>query len=408
MAQAHKAWIVVISGLGVNLSLGVLYSWGVISAALIDQLHWTATQTQIPYMLASAIFAVSMIPAGRLQDKYGPKIVLLFASILAGAGFILSGFALNVWGLSLFFGVVFGLSMGFGYASPSPAAVKWFHPKHRGLITGLVVSGFGLAPVYIAPLSNFLLSRFGLSSTFMILGVLFFCTLLFFSFVVKNPSADHVPIVLKRSRGKESKSSVPDKDFFEMLKTKDFYLVWLMFLCGTFAGLKIIGQMAKIGQEQASMENSFLLVIVYAIFNFLGRISWGSISDRIGRGLSLLLMFSIQVIVFMIFEFLTQPFTLLVGKSLIGFTFAGMLTVFPAITADLYGTKHLGVNYGVMITAWGVGGVLGPLLGGLTRDYTGDFRMSYFIAMLISVAGLLLSFVLIRRMKRIPGLAKTS
>lgn len=156
------------------------------------------------------------------------------------------------------------------------------------------------------------------------------------------------------------------------------------------------------------MENSFLLVIVYAIFNFLGRISWGSISDRIGRGLSLLLMFSIQVIVFMIFEFLTQPFTLLVGKSLIGFTFGGMLTVFPAITADLYGTKHLGVNYGVMITAWGVGGVLGPLLGGLTRDYTGDFRMSYFIAMLISVAGLLLSFALIRRMKRIPGLAKTS
>ncbi len=403
MTQAHKAWIVVISGLGVNLSLGVLYSWGVISAALIDQLNWTATQTQIPYMLASAVFAVSMIPAGRLQDKFGPKIVLLFASVLAGAGFIMSGLTLNVWGLSVFFGVVFGLAMGFGYASPSPAAVKWFHPKHRGLITGLVVSGFGLAPVYIAPLSTYLLKQFGLAPTFVILGVLFFATLFLFSFLVKNPPRDHVPIVLKGSKGRESKSSVPDKDYVEMLKTTDFYLIWLMFFCGTFAGLKIIGQMAKIGQEQASMDNGFLLVIVYAIFNFIGRISWGSISDRIGRGLSLLIMFSIQVVVFLVFEFLTEPFTLLAGKSLIGFTFGGMLTVFPAITADFYGTKHLGVNYGMLITAWGVGGVLGPLLGGLTRDYTGNFRLSYFFAMLISAVGLLLSLTLIRRIKKSPA-----
>jgi OFA family oxalate/formate antiporter-like MFS transporter len=394
MTQAHKAWIVVFSGLGVNLSLGALYSWGTISAALIDQLNWSATQTQIPYMLASALFAVSMIPAGSLQDKLGPRMVLILSAILAGAGFILSGFNLTVVGLSLFFGVIFGLAMGFGYASPSPAAIKWFHPKHRGVITGIVVSGFGLAPVYIAPLSDFLLRRFGLLTTFVTFGILFFSVLFFFSFLVKNPPADHVPVELKKRDEKKKVSSATDRDYHQMLKSKQFYLIWLMFFCGTFAGLKIIGQMAKIGQEQALMENSFILVIIYAIFNFLGRIAWGTISDRIGRIFSLFLMFAIQVFVFLIFEFLTQPFTLLIGKSIVGFTFGGMLTVFPAITADYYGTKHLGVNYGLVITAWGAGGVLGPLLGGITRDTTGDYRLSYLISMLVSLVGVILCLLL--------------
>jgi OFA family oxalate/formate antiporter-like MFS transporter len=394
MTQAHKAWIVVFSGLGVNLSLGALYSWGTISAALIDQLKWSATQTQIPYMLASALFAVSMIPAGGLQDKLGPRTVLILSAVLAGTGFILSGFNLTVVGLSLFFGVIFGLAMGFGYASPSPAAIKWFHPKHRGVITGIVVSGFGLAPVYIAPLSDFLLRRYGLHTTFVTFGILFFSVLFFFSFLVKNPPAGHVPVELKKLDEKSKVSSAADKDYHQMLKSKQFYLIWLMFFCGTFAGLKIIGQMAKIGQEQALMENSFILVIIYAIFNFLGRIAWGTISDSIGRIFSLFLMFAIQVFVFLIFEFLTQPFTLLIGKSIVGFTFGGMLTVFPAITADYYGTKNLGVNYGLVITAWGAGGVLGPLLGGITRDTTGDYRLSYLISMLVSLAGVILCLLL--------------
>lgn len=132
MENNRKAWLVVFSGLGVNLTLGVLYSWGIISAALIDDFNWTATQTQIPYMLASAVFALTMIPGGKLQDRFGPKPVLFVSSLLAGMGFIFSGMNLTVAGLTFFFGFVFGLAMGFGYSSPTPAAVKWFHPDHRG------------------------------------------------------------------------------------------------------------------------------------------------------------------------------------------------------------------------------------------------------------------------------------
>lgn len=394
MKSDKKAWIVVFSGLGVNLTLGVLYSWSVISAALIDQLNWTATQTQIPYMVASAIFAFSMIPAGRMQDKLGPKIVLLMASFLAGAGFVFSGLQVNVIGLTIFFGIFFGLAMGFGYSSPTPAAVKWFNPVHRGFITGLVVSGFGLAPVYIAPLASLLLVNIGIPATFFTFGALFFIIVFSLSFVIKNPPADHVPITIERKRKPKTHLKSADKDYNQMLKSKQFYLIWGLFFCGTFSGLLIIGQMVKIGQEQASMENAFFIVTIYALFNFLGRISWGTISDFIGRKVSLFLMFSIQTLVFLLFPLLTKPFPLLVGKSLVGFTFGGMLTIFPALTADLYGVKHLGVNYGIMITAWGVGGILGPLFGGMARDMTGSYDLSYIMAMILSLVGAGLTFVI--------------
>ncbi len=401
-----RAWLVVLSGLGVNLSLGVLYSWGVFSAALIDDLNWTATQTQIPYMVASAIFAFTMVPAGRLQDKLGPRLVLLIASVMAGAGFIFSGFNLTVLGLSIFFGVVFGLSMGFGYASPTPAAVKWFHPDHRGIISGIVVSGFGLAPVYIAPLTSALVESVGLSSAFVILGIVFFITVFSLSFFIKNPPEGFERIKLKKKAKRFHPIAKEERDFKAMLRTPQFYLLWILFFFGTFAGLQIIGQMARIGLEQASIVNTFLLVVVYAIFNFIGRIVWGTISDYIGRTATLFSMFVIQAAVFFSFGALTSPLSLLIGKSLVGFTFGGMLSIFPAITADYYGMKNLGMNYGMMITAWGVGGILGPLFGGLARDITGGYSIAYLISAILSTLGVVISLLIrhpdVPRKKTVP------
>ncbi|MCX7730546.1 MAG: MFS transporter, partial [Candidatus Caldatribacterium sp.] len=144
----QNPWTIVLAGLGVNLTLGFLYAWGVIASALVKHFGWSATQTQIPYMLASLVFALSMIPAGRLQDRKGPRTVLWLSALLAGVGFLGASFSPTVLGLTIFFGILFGLAMGFGYAAPTPAAVKWFHPQHRGFISGIVVSGYGIAPVY--------------------------------------------------------------------------------------------------------------------------------------------------------------------------------------------------------------------------------------------------------------------
>src|SRR6056297_1049668 len=342
MKKVTKGWVVTFAGLGVNLVLGVLYAWGIISAALIDQLGWSATMTQVPYLVACAIFALSMIPGGKIQDRFGPKPVIMAAAVLAGLGFIMSGLFLTVIGLTTFFGIIFGLGMGMGYAAPTPAAVKWFSPKKRGLISGIVVSGFGLAPVYIAPLTNFLLSEFGLQNTFFILGAGFFTVIMLLSQVITNPPKGYMPEEISINERKvEIEDLTPevseeglDFEWHQVLKTKQFYMLWIMFSFGTFAGLLIIGQLAKIGLEQANITNASLLVGVYAIFNCSGRIGCGIISDKIGRMRTLLIMFLMQVSVYMAFSSFTTALPMVFGIAVVGFTFGGMLTIFPATSAD--------------------------------------------------------------------------
>lgn len=398
----NRGSIVTMAGLGVNLALGVLYAWSVISAALIDKLGWTATQTQIPYMMACACFAFSMVPGGRLQDKYGPRPVIMAAAVLAGVGFYLAGATLTVVGLTVFFGLVFGIGMGLGYSAPTPAAVKWFGPEKRGLISGIVVSGFGLAPIYIAPITTSLINRFGIQTTFYILGGLFFVVIMSLAQLISNPPVGYTPV---SSGIVAKKAPVARKDFSlsEVLSTSQFYLLWIMFCFGTFAGLLIIGQLAKIGKEQGGITSAFVLVAIYAFFNFFGRISWGVISDRIGRQQSLFTVFLLQVVVYLAFPYLTAPAALIAGISVVGFTFGGMLTIFPAMTGDYFGMKNFGLNYGFVITAWGIGGVLGPLVGGIVRDTTGAYTLSYSVSAALSFIGILLSLAI-----KAPGTVRST
>lgn len=389
----HRGWIVTIAGLGVNLMLGVLYAWGVISAALIDQLEWNATMTQIPYMVACAIFAFSMVPGGRLQDKLGPKPIIMASAILAGVGFILSGVFLTTIGLTVFFGIVFGAGMGIGYAAPTPAAVKWFDPKKRGVISGIVVSGFGLAPVYMAPLTTRLLASYGLKTTFFFIGIGFFIGIMTLAQFISNPPKDYVPKGTSPSTTAKTQASSlkADYEWREVLKTKQFYQLWIMFCFGTFAGLLIIGQLSKIGLEQAGMQNSYMLIALYAFFNFSGRIGCGVISDKLGRMKTLFIMFLLQVGAYTFFPSFNSPATLMLGIAVVGFTFGGMLTIFPAATADYFGVKNFGVNYGMVITAWGIGGVFGPLLGGIVRDLTGAYVLCYIVSGVLSAFGAIMT-----------------
>ena len=376
------------AGFAVNLCLGVLYAWGVISAALIDRMGWTATQTQLPYMTACACFALSMVPGGRLQDRYGPRMVITASAILAGIGFVLSGATLSVIGLIVFFGVVFGVAMGLGYAAPTPAAVKWFGSHRRGIISGIVVSGFGLAPVVMAPTATTLIEAFGIRAAFVIIGLGYLAILLVLAQFISNPPAGYTtqpaPAGYRRVN-----VALRDHDWREVLRSRVFYVLWVLFCFGTFAGLLVIGQLSKIGAEQAGIATPFILITVYAVFNAGGRVAWGVISDRIGRARSLFIAFTVQLLTYLVFARLTTPAGLFAGIAAVGFTFGGMLTLFPSFTADSFGLKNLGVNYGMLITAWGVGGVFGPLVGGLVRDMTGTYAISYTVSAGLSAAGAL-------------------
>ncbi|MHC4521627.1 MAG: MFS transporter, partial [Planctomycetota bacterium] len=171
--HVNHGWSVTFAGMGVNLALGVLYTWSVISKGIPEQWEWNESDKSWPYSVACLVFCIIMVPAGRLQDKYGPRIVAAIGGLLVGLGFILAAMTTSLWGFVLAFGVLAGAGIGFGYASATPAAVKWFPAAKTGMIAGIVVSGFGLASVYAAPLAKWLMVEFGFKTMLLTLGIAF-------------------------------------------------------------------------------------------------------------------------------------------------------------------------------------------------------------------------------------------
>ncbi|MCE5311933.1 MAG: OFA family MFS transporter [Nitrospiraceae bacterium] len=381
----NRGWIVTAAGTGLNLALGVLYAWSIFGKQFTEAIEkggfgWTKTQATLPYTIAIACFALMMVPAGRLQDRFGPRVVATTGALLTGLGLMITSMASaqNTLPALLGFGLFCGTGFGLGYASATPAAVKWFPSEKKGLITGLVVSGFGLAPVYIAPLSKHLLSTYGLNSSFMILGISFSVLTVLFAQLIKNPTAT---VAAQRSAATNN-SVKADYSYREMLRDPRFYMLYLEYACAATAGLMIIGHLAKIVAVQSgnAVTIGFFLVALLAIFNAGGRIVAGIVSDYIGRIVTLSIVFVVQAIVMFFFSQFHTAATFIAGAALVGFNYGACLSLFPATAADYWGTKNLGMNYGILFTAWGVGGVFGPILAGRIADATGSYALAFNIA----------------------------
>lgn len=374
MKSNKQGWIVVAAGAGINLAFGVLYAWSIFAGKLQETLGWTKTESSIPYTVAIIMFALVMIPAGRLQDKIGPKWVVTIGGLLIGFGCILAGSMTSIFGLTISFGVLAGSGIGLGYASTTPPALKWFPPEKKGLISGIVVGGFGLATLYIVPLSNFLLSRYDVFTSFRIMGVIFLLMTLPLAQFVRNPDK---PVA---SDNKAAKPPIEDKTVKEMLKTKQFYMLWFMFFAGATGGLMTIGSLKPIVKVMLGESAALQLVAFAAIANALGRPLAGVISEKFGRGKTMSVLYVLQALALFLFNGLSSFATVLMAAAMIYFAYGSMLSVYPSACADNYGTKNLGLNYGIMFSAWGAGGVFGPILGGKIADATGSYEMAFYVS----------------------------
>jgi MFS family permease len=394
----HKGWIVTGAGLGLNLALGILYAWSMFGKQLTEAVTqggfgWSRTTATLPYTIAIAAFAVSMIPAGRLQDTLGPRVVASAGAVLCSVGLFVSslGSPESPLPIILGFGVLSGMGFGLGYAAATPAAVKWFPPHKKGLITGIVVAGFGIAPVYIAPLSKWLLAAFGISRSFQILGALFAVVAGVAAQFMRNPPPGFSAKPTPASPSLAPAKSI-DQTWSAMVRRPVFYSLFLQYACAATAGLMVIGHIAKIVATQSgnAIQSGFVFVAVLAAFNASGRVIAGLVSDIIGRVTAMALVFTMQCLVMFFFPHFTTMVGLLAGTALVGFNYGACLSLFPATAADLWGTKHLGVNYGILFLAWGVGGVFGPLLAGAVADASGTYTSAYYIAAgLLALAALL-------------------
>lgn len=382
----RSGWVVTIAGMGLNLALGILYAWSVFSKQLTESVDrggfgWTKTQGTLPYTVAIACFALMMVPAGRLQDRLGPRVIASAGGVLTGVGLIVASFATpaSILPAIVGFGLLAGTGFGLGYAAATPAAVKWFPPEKKGLVTGLVVAGFGLAPVYIAPLSKHLLATYGVSQSFRILGIAFLVTATAFAQLIRNP-----PVPAAQPAGAGAAATAPGRDqtWREMLRTPAFYSLYLQYACAATAGLMIIGHMAKIVAVQSgnTIKVGFVFVALLAVFNASGRIVAGIISDYVGRVVTIALVCVLQALAMFLFSGFTTIGGFIVASGVVGFCYGACLSLFPATAADYWGTKNLGLNYGILFTAWGLGGVVGPTLAGRIADSTGSYAAAYNIA----------------------------
>jgi MFS transporter, OFA family, oxalate/formate antiporter len=379
----NLGWRVTFAGMGINLALGILYSWSVISKGIPAEWNWTETQKSLPYMFSCLIFSLVMVPAGRMQDKISPRIVASIGGVLVGLGFIVASLTTSYISFIIGFGALAGAGFGFGYASATPPAVKWFPAAKTGLIAGLVVSGFGLASVYTAPLTRFLVLQFGLQTAMTILGVAFLIVVVVLAQLLKTPPPGYVPAGATPAKTTSTTVIKDNYQPMEMLRTPQFPMIWFMYACGAGAGLMVIAKLASIAKEQAGFDLGFLLVAFLVIGNGAGRIGAGMLSDKIGRKNTLFICFVVQAVLIMLLSqvkigtFMASAPILVAISALIGANYGANLALFPSLTKDFYGLKNFGVNYGLVFTAWGVGGFMLAYLAGKIYDIHKTFAIAY-------------------------------
>jgi len=389
----NKGWSVVAAGLAINLALGVLYAWSIFKGAIKASIekggegafNWDIASINDPYAVCCLAFAFSMILAGKCQDKIGPARTALIGGLLVGAGFMLMAFSNSYIAWVVGFGILAGSGFGFGYSAATPPALKWFSPSKTGLIAGIVVAGFGIAPVYIAPLASYLIGVFGIPKSMMFLGIGFTIAVCGLSFVLANPPQGYVPAepadpgpVAKLNAAKPAVNA----SVSEMLRNYKFYVLWAAFFIGSGAGLMVIGSVAGLAKKSMG-PMAFVAVAIMAIGNAGGRVVAGVLSDKIGRRATLFIMLSMQAV--MMFAAMAvvnsgSAVLLVLLASFIGFNYGSNLCLFPSFAKDYWGTKNYGLNYGALFTAWGVGGFVMGKVSEMLNAQPGGLSKSFVLA----------------------------
>jgi MFS transporter, OFA family, oxalate/formate antiporter len=402
----NRGWTVTFAGMGINLALGVLYTWSMFKGAIETEFGWKASQLNDPYALCCLVFAFAMILAGRCQDKFGPRLTASLGGLLVGAGLVMISVTSSYTAWLIGFGVLVGVGIGFGYSSATPPALKWFPPSKTGLIAGLVVAGFGLAPVYLSPLSQYLLTHHGVQRSMLIFGIAFVVIVCGLAQLLVNPPAGYIAAVRGAATAGPAvapSSSTPG----EMLRSSRFYLLWVIYFIGAGAGLMVIGSIS--GMAKISMgEMAFVAVAVMAVGNAAGRVVAGILSDAIGRRWTLMIVLALQAMLM----FAAIPATSSSGSAtiiivllatFIGLNYGANLSLFPSLTKDLWGLKSFGMNYGILFTAWGVGGLVLSRLSQMLKTNSGSFTSSFVVAGILLLIGAALTMLLRERVQGVQS-----
>lgn len=391
--------------------LGVIYSWSVFRAPLAQLHGWSQAQTVAPYRYSLLAFAAGMIVAGFWQDRKGPRIVASIGGFLLGTGCLVAAWAGHTLpGLITGYGVIAGVGVGFAYVTPIAMCIKWF-PDKRGFIVGVAVMGFGVGPLLFGPLIEALIGKepsvFGatIPRTFLILAAMFYVGVIGSAQLYRVPPAGWQPAGwIPSSRASTRLDLSPS----QALRTWQFYGLWILYFLGTSVGLTAIGEATPLLRQMAS-STAFLsagaALGIMSIFNGAGRLGWGGVSDKFGRKTAVLGMCAGSILACLGFLKTADSFgILLIGLCLAAFCYGGYLALMPSLTADYFGSKHVGANYGLLFTAWGVCGFIVPgyVAGIIDRAKTAGNVASGYEQVYWALAGLSLAGAIVVLLLRPP------
>jgi len=415
----NRGWTVTIAATVALLMLGALYAWSVVKKAVPEDWGWSEADKVWPYSICLLFFSVAMVIGGRIQDRRGPRITITLGGVLAGAGLIICSLSKDplIWYIG--FGAVLGTGIGFAYSSGTPPSVKWFPASKTGLISGIVVAGFGGGAVWVAPTLRALIKSYGIQTTMLVFGIAVVVVMVIAAQFVKAPPPGYVPVETGAKKGgvAKPKKVVVDYSPGETVRTWQFPVMVACFAFGGGAGLVIIGNMASIATSFGFETTSAIAVSVLALGNGIGRVVYGKLSDNFGRKPVITFAFALQaVLIFVLSTIETTTKTKVDGLSkftgletisavllfvliwFIGANYGCVLAVFPALTKDNYGLKNFGANYGLVYQGWGIGGfivsqIAAYLIAGRKADGQPDiylWAMYEVVALLIIGVGLML------------------
>ena len=370
-------WLLIPLGMTILLCLGTVYSWSVFRTPLEVALQVGATESLLPYTFALVFYALLMPIAGYFIPRLGTRLMKVIGGIIVGLGYILSSFASNIVVMILTYGVIAGTGVGIAYGVPMAVIARWF-PDRKGLAVGLTIIGFGLSPLITAPLANFLIETYTVRPTLRILGIILTVVIVIVAIPMKFPPNHWQPLTTTTSTDKATNQAYPS----HLWKSQSFYGLWICYAIGTLIGLSAIGISSPVGEEMIQIKPSVAAssVSLFALFNGISRPLFGWLSDRFKPHHVAIGAYTLALIgcILMINAQVGQVATYLIAFCLFWFCLGGWLAIAPTTTLRFFNPDQYAQNYGIVFTAYGVGGLVGTLFTGQIRDRFGSYNIVFY------------------------------
>ena len=397
MQQTKNKWLIALSAIGIHICIGSVYAWSVLTKPIMEAMGFSLKDVTWTFSLAILFLGLSAGFLGSYVEKYGPRKSGLVSATFFCLGMLGTAFALTQHSMTLmylFYGVVGGIGLGVGYITPVSTLVKWF-PNNRGLATGLAIMGFGFASLIAGPVMQILIAKYGLINNFLILGCVYFVVMVASALYLEPPKTIYTSATTKHTVNQPTVTG-PQYTAKEAMHTWKFAALWWIFFTNITCGIGLLAVASPMAQEVIKMSplEAASMVGIIGLLNGGGRIAWSTLSDYIGRRNTYVLFFAIQIVAFYMLASVTDSFLFQALIYIIITCYGGGFSCMPAYLSDLFGTKQLSAIHGRILTAWGLAGIVGPLLLSLIYERTHSYSLTLYFFSGCFVLSLIVSLIL--------------